>query len=215
MLGIIKKDFYETFCILKNLVGIIVSGLLFLAIPLVSRGAYTFYLITVIIFPLISCSPMQYSLEQDEISKFDDTLLTYPLTKREIILAKFCSCFLFTAICELISFGITMVYVYGFHSVSLRNGMIAWGASFLISLLTMSISNFGFYCLGNKKGNIFYIAFAIIFAFSYVFIYFGIDLLYIFTLDPILLAILGIIISLASLFLSFWGCLKVYTRKHS
>ena len=50
---------------------------------------YFFMLITAFVFPLLGCSSIESSLEQDEKVNFDKIQLTFPITKTEIVLSKY------------------------------------------------------------------------------------------------------------------------------
>ena len=91
MLGIILKDYYETFCIKKNLWGTIFGFGCIALISVFMQNFYSFCLIVGIILPMIGCSPLQYAMEQDDISKFDDILLTFPITKKRDCVIAVCS----------------------------------------------------------------------------------------------------------------------------
>lgn len=215
MLGIIMKDYYESFRIRKNLVGMLL-GFGSLALMLIFMDTFYAHVLTVsIIFPMLGCSPLQYSLEQDEISKFDDILLTYPITKKELVLSQFTACLSFTGIMELAALGLTFVYVCIHHTTDFKTGLLIWAAGAIFSIAFLSISNIGFFALGNKKGTIIYIALVIIFSFSYVLAYWNIDFMAIFQLDIKLLLPLAFIVSLLLLVGSYYLCLKIYTKKHS
>lgn len=45
---------------------------------------YIVILLVVLTIPMTSVSPLQYSIEQDELSKFDQMLLTYPISKKQL-----------------------------------------------------------------------------------------------------------------------------------
>ena len=90
MKGIILKDLYENFRIFKNGVSYLAAVLfLFLLIEAMQTGdlfslKYFFMLITAFVFPLLGCSSIESSLEQDEKVNFDKIQLTFPITKTEI-----------------------------------------------------------------------------------------------------------------------------------
>lgn len=87
MKGIILKDLYENFRIFKNGVSYLAAVLfLFLLIEAMQTGdlfslKYFFMLITAFVFPLLGCSSIESSLEQDEKVNFDKIQLTFPITK--------------------------------------------------------------------------------------------------------------------------------------
>ena len=92
MKGIILKDLYENFRIFKNGVSYLAAVLfLFLLIEAMQTGdlfslKYFFMLITAFVFPLLGCSSIESSLEQDEKVNFDN-LLSYNMQR---ILPDFC-----------------------------------------------------------------------------------------------------------------------------
>ena len=92
MRGIILKDLYEGFCIRKNTLNWAIS-MIFISfltgINSMMRGPYGFLLIVVLLFPIMGSTLLQMTVEQDEKSEFDRIQLTYPLSKREIVLSKY------------------------------------------------------------------------------------------------------------------------------
>lgn len=215
MLGIILKDYYESFCIKKNTFSMIFGfGCLFL-FSLFFKSFYGLCLVVGVILPLTGCSPLQYSLEQDDISKFDDILLTFPLTKKEIVASKFGSCLAFCAINSVLSFLITLVYVFIHKCTDFKTGLLVLGVGVIFSIAMLAISNIGFFALGNKKGTIIYMALVIIVAFAYAISYWNFDFSWIFKLNFGVLLFLALLLSLGMLYVSYKVCVKIYTKKHS
>lgn len=109
MKGIILKDLYENFRIFKNGVSYLAAVLfLFLLIEAMQTGdlfslKYCFMLITAFVFPLLGCSSIESSLEQDEKVNFDKIQLTFPITKTEIVLSKYILGICFLTICNVFS----------------------------------------------------------------------------------------------------------------
>lgn len=71
----------------------------------------------------------------DEISKFDDSLLTFPLTKREIVGAQFIACLSFCGITSLLAFAETLLFVFVHKCTDFKTGillLIALSASLLL-----------------------------------------------------------------------------------
>ena len=95
MLGIVIKDYYETFCLKKNIIGMIFSLSVILLVVALIDNLYAFVLIVGITLPMMGASTLQSSMEQDEISKFDQILLTFPITRQEIVKAKLLSSFIY------------------------------------------------------------------------------------------------------------------------
>lgn len=180
----------------------------------VGTDFYIFCLAVLIILPLTGPSLFQYSMEQNEIYKFDDILLTYPLTKKEIIGSQFLACLSFCGFTGILSLFITFLYVFR-HTTDLQTGLMIWATGIIISLAFLAVSSIGFFALGNKKGTIIYFIFVVLYAALYVLAYWNIDFMSIFTLDARLLLLIGLIVSLLLLMGSYYLCLKIYTKKHS
>ena len=65
MLGIIIKDYYETFCLKKNIIGMLFSLSVVVLIVAFLHNLYSFILIVGITLPMMGASTLQSSLEQD------------------------------------------------------------------------------------------------------------------------------------------------------
>lgn len=219
MLGLIRKNYFEAFRIKKNIFESIFGyGIMALFVAF-GKDFYIFCLVTLIIFPLMGSTPLQYALEQNEICKFDDILLTYPLTKKEIIGSQFLACLSFCGITGIISLMTTFIYVYIHHTTDLKTGLLIWAAGLILSLVFLAVSSVGFFALGNKKGTIVYIILVIFSAFSYAATYTftsaGIDFMVLFTLDVRILLPIALVVSLLLLVGSYYLCLKIYTKRYS
>ncbi|WP_416328132.1 ABC-2 transporter permease, partial [[Clostridium] innocuum] len=169
MLGIMLKDFYETFCIKKNLLGFVFSILLYCFIFFLMPSEYIIILLVALSVPMMSVSPLQYSIERDEISKFDQILLTYPISKKQIVITKILETYIFTAICQLVlSLPIILMSVYGYHILDLQEGLLILSVGIIFSLIMLPINNAGFMALGNKKGAIMYVILLVAFVIGFI-----------------------------------------------
>ena len=211
MLGIMLKDFYETFCIKKNLLGFVFSILLYCFIFFLMPSEYI-----IILLVALSVPPLQYSIERDEISKFDQILLTYPISKKQIVITKILETYIFTAICQLVlSLPIILMSVYGYHILDLQEGLLILSVGIIFSLIMLPINNAGFMALGNKKGAIMYVILLVAFVIGFIALNFvvGIEQLLLIPLNNWLLygSILAVILNI----LGYFACLKIYDIKHS
>ena len=216
MLGIMLKDFYETFCIKKNLLGFVFSILLYCVIFVLMPSEYIIILLVALSVPMMSVSPLQYSIERDEISKFDQILLTYPISKKQIVITKILETYIFTAICQLVlSLPIILMSVYGYHILDLQEGLLILSVGIIFSLIMLPINNAGFMALGNKKGAIMYVILLVAFVIGFIALNFvvGIEQLLLIPLNNWLLygSILAVILNI----LGYFACLKIYDIKHS
>lgn len=216
MWGIVKKDFYDTFCIPKNLLSNILGYLAMIILAvLMGQNRYMMMLFVVVCIPMTTISVFQMALEQDEKVQFDEIMLTYPVTKKEIILARFIDNFIYMGINTVISVIMVLGYVYLGKTVDIWTGMFYVAAGIAVSLIATAVFSIGFYLLGNKKGTILYVGMVIIVALFYGLSSRGQWISRIFQTDPRILT--GIALILGGLLMagSYWVCLKIYTRQHS
>lgn len=216
MWGIVKKDFYDTFCIPKNLLSNILGYLAMIILAvLMGQNRYMMMLFVVVCIPMTTISVFQMALEQDEKVQFDEIMLTYPVTKKEIILARFIDNFIYMGINTVISVIMVLGYVYLGKTVDIRTGMFYVAAGIAVSLIATAVFSIGFYLLGNKKGTILYVGMVIIVALFYGLSSRGQWISRIFQTDPRILT--GIALILGGLLMagSYWVCLKIYTTQHS
>ena len=216
MLGIMRKDFFETFCIKKNLIefvfGIVALLICFILMP----SKYITMLIVALSVPLMSVSPLQYSIERDEISKFDQILMTFPISKKKIVATKFLETYIFALICFLgMSLPIVLLAIYYYSVLTLQEGILLLLISLIFSLIVLPILNVGFMTLGNKKGLIIYVIISLLFGICYIAIgfMFGVEQLLRISLYRWL--IYGGLVALISNILGYFICLKIYDKKHS
>lgn len=216
MWGIVKKDFYDTFCIPKNTLASLGGYLaLFIFSFLMGPDRMMMPLILVLCIPMTTVAVLQSALEQDEMVKFDDIMLTYPLTKNEIVLARFIDNLIYVGINIVISFLIMLVYVYGGKTTDLQTGLWHCALGLIVSLVTTAVFSVGFYILGNKKGTILYIALVVVAAIAYGMMQFDFSFAWILNMNPWMLFAIGLVIGILSMLGSYWGCVKIYTRHHS
>lgn len=216
MWGLVLKDYYDSFRVRKNFWNNVIGfALMFAVFFIMGSGMYGLILIVGIMLPLTSSSVMQYSLEQEEIARFDEIALTYPVTRKEIIFAKFVSNLLFTCGLNLFSMLLILLSVFGFEATDFKTGMLIWAAGAIFSVFLLALNCVGFLWLGVKKGTFLYIAFVLLFAFGYAFAYFGFDWSKVLSLGTGALLALGTLIAVLALALSYVACVKIYTKKHS
>lgn len=177
---------------------------------------YIIILLVALSVPMMSVSPLQYSIERDEISKFDQILLTYPISKKQIVITKILETYIFTAICQLVlSLPIILMSVYGYHILDLQEGLLILSVGIIFSLIMLPINNAGFMALGNKKGAIMYVILLVAFVIGFIALNFvvGIEQLLLIPLNNWLLygSILAVILNI----LGYFACLKIYDIKHS
>ncbi len=89
MLGIITKDLYQNFCIRKNSLSFAFNYLVLFYL-LLSKNNYVYFFTALVLVPM-SMAPflIQFSSERDNISHFEKTQLTLPVSKKEVITVKY------------------------------------------------------------------------------------------------------------------------------
>lgn len=221
MKGIILKDLYENFRIFKNGVSYLAAVLfLFLLIAGMQKGdsfslKYFFMIITVFVFPLLGSSSIESSLEQDEKVRFDKILLTFPLTKAEIVLSKYILGICFVVICNVLSLIFVLSFTYSHNNITLQEGLSSWGIGILVSLIFFAIVYFVYFLLGRKVGIIFYILIATLFGGAYgaVSALMGMDFLM--ASDKTMILMIGIPIGILFVVISFFLSLACYKKRYS
>lgn len=215
MLGIMIKDLYEIILVKKNILSLIFGIIAIFISSFVLKNLYSFILIVGICIPFMGSTVLQCSVEQDEISGFDKIQLTYPLTKKEIILSKYISGIIFVCFISLFALIETFIYVYSYNVIDITTGLTVWFIGVLISLIELAICYVGFIWLGNKKGIFMYIVMCLGVAIIYILTSLNIGIENILQLDKVILIFIGIVIAVVSLILSYFGALKIYSKKYS
>ena len=216
MLGIIIKDYYESFCLKKNLISMIFAFTALIVLVMLMKNLSSFILIVGITLPMMGTSTLQYSTEQDEISNYNKILLTFPLIKKEIVKAKIISTLILSTLSNLlISLPITLIYVFIYQAVNLDIALLIWLFGFILTFIMTAINNIGLFTLGNKKGTIAFVIFIIVVAIGYVYsnIFIGIETIVELTTPTLLIfeTLIAIILNI----ISFYACVKIYSIKNS
>ena len=216
MLGIIIKDYYESFCLKKNLINLLFVFIIFSLVIILMNNLYALILLVGIILPIAGTSTLQETLKQDEISNYNKILLTFPLTKKEIVKAKIISTLILSLLINLlISLPITLIYVFIYQAVNLDIALLIWLFGFILTFIMTAIQNIGLFTLGNKKGSIVLFIFTIVVAISYIFSYVFVGIETIVELTTPTLLIFETLIAIILNIISFYACVKIYSIKNS
>ena len=216
MLGIIIKDYYESFCLKKNLISLLFVFIIFSLVIILMNNLYALILLVGITLPIAGTSTLQETLKQDEISNYNKILLTFPLIKKEIVKAKIISTLILSTLSNLlISLPITLIYVFIYQAVNLDIALLIWLFGFILTFIMTAINNIGLFTLGNKKGTIAFVIFIIVVAIGYVYsnIFIGIETIVELTTPTLLIfeTLIAIILNI----ISFYACVKIYSIKNS
>lgn len=215
MRGIMYKDFYEAFCLKKNMLMWILAGILVLLMVVFASSPYVFMLVVGVIFPMIGTSVLEYSNEQDEISGFDKIQLTFPMTRREIVLSKYISGCVAMGGTFLISFILMLVFTYGFRVTSLSAGLQIWGVGIVMGIAFFSVVYVAYFFLGKSKATVIYLMLVIGIAVGYVMVTMGFGISTVLNMNKTYLIAVGLPVDLALLWGSFRLSVKIYTWRHS
>ena len=124
MLGILRKDLYDTFLIPKNILS---NGIgyffMFLFAYLMGPNLYMLMAFVMVALPATSVMILQAAMEQDESVRFDELMLTYPISKRQILLTRFCGNLIGGLINMVFSLVLMLGYVYGGKTTDIQNGI--------------------------------------------------------------------------------------------
>lgn len=216
MLGIMLKDFYQAFCIRKNLINFVFGFLTYFVLFFAMPSKYTVMLLVCLTIPMISVSPLQYSIERDELSKFDQIILTYPISKKKIVVTKLLETYIFSFVCLFtLSIPIVLTAVYGYKFLDFNDGVLILVESAIFTLIMLPINNAGFMMLGNKKGTIMYVVIVCFFIIGFLILNFaiGVEQLLSISLYQWLFygGMLAVILNIAG----YFACLKIYDIRHS
>lgn len=216
MLGIMLKDFYQAFCIRKNLINFVFGFLTYFVLFFAMPSKYIVMLLVCLTIPMISVSPLQYSIERDELSKFDQIILTYPISKKKIVVTKLLETYIFSFVCLFtLSIPIVLSAVYGYKFLDFNDGVLILVESAIFTLIMLPINNAGFMMLGNKKGTIMYVVILSFFVIGFLILNFaiGVEQLLSISLYQWLFygGILAVILNIAG----YFACLKIYDIRHS
>lgn len=214
MTGIILKDLKEAFFLKKNTISWLFSILMVLLCIFVLPVRYIYVLCVVIVHPMLGASILQYSIEQDEISGFDKILLTYPITKKEIILSKYISGILLNVVLAVINFILALQFSFGHKVIGFTTAMEVWFLGIILSILFMAANYMMFFWLGNKKGTLVYLIITVMLALGYIVSYYSVDLSGLAEMSRSVLMAAGFLLSVLALVGSYFASIKIYTKNH-
>ena len=145
-------------------------------------------------------------MEQDDIAHFYKLERTYPLTIRQIVLAKYILALLCIGFFLLVSFGLSFLYVYGYRVTTFREGLQIWASGIPVGPYLPLHYIPGLLSLWRQKGHHSVCGGNGCFSPVYVTSYYGFGVLELLTIDRTLLLVisypLSIILALGSYLLS-------------
>ena len=154
MRGIIYKDLYDNFLIWKNLASYLFGvAAILVSVVLLPDSEYYFILLILMLNFIGSCA-MEASVEQDDASNFNRLLISFPVTKKEIVIARYILALIFIAVSNLLGLGITVIHVLIGGALGFREAFSIWLLGLCVSLIFAGISYIGYISFGKRKGTI-------------------------------------------------------------
>lgn len=215
MRGIIYKDLCDNFLVWKNLASYL-FGLVFIigATVLVSDSEYYFVLLILMVCLIGTCA-MESSVEQDEAANFDRLLISFPVTKEEIVIAKYILALVFIAVASGMSLIITVIHVLSGGALDPSQAFSIWVLGIYLSLIFSGITYVGYMVFGKRRGTITYVAMIMIIAGAYGAMHavYGIERFV--QMDKTRLLLAGIPVSILVFVLSCMISIRIYKKKFS
>ena len=213
-----KALIYKDLFILKQksqLASLFLNLVMMVPIGFFFQNLYGLALIVILSYPIGGSAFIQVVMEKEERTNFDKTIISLPVTKSEIILARYITSFIFFGIHMLFGLLYTFIHIYVIQSVSLELGLLLWGIGILIGTIMISINSVGYILLGSRKGTFVYIIILALSIIGYVVTFLGFDIKQILTLSSSVLMMIACIVTILGLILSYFASLKIFTRKYS
>lgn len=214
MRALIYKDMFvlkqkgQIISSLSNIATMIIIGMFF-------RNLYGLALIVILSVPIGGCGFIQIVMEKEERTNFDKRVISLPVTKKEIVLARFMTSFIYLMINMLISFIYTLAHVYLWHVVTLDVALMLWGIGILLGLFMIGLNSIGYHWLGARKGTFLYLVIVGLSIAVYLAIFLGLNVEQLLNLGSTVLFLIGCALTLLILLISYFVSLKIFERKYS
>ena len=179
------------------------------------QNFYGLALIVVLSIPIGGSAYLQVVMEKEERTNFEKAYLSLPVTKQEVVLARFITGFIFLFLSMVVAFVYMLFFVYYLKVVSLDVGLMLWGAGMVFGTILMALNSVGYHLLGAKKGAFVYLVFTGVSIAIYLIAFFGFDMTSILTMKPIYLLMIGIVIAMLCLLVGYFVSLKILQRRYS
>lgn len=219
MKGVILKDLYLNFSTMKNRITFLSSYIILIPMIYFLKSEFGLMTLALMYFPF-ALAPilLQISTQKDDVSNYHKFQLTMPITRRNIISAKYLLGVLFILVNTVLLFIIMLIYVYGYESISLANGLYCLYASIIFSLISIAIFYIAYIIFGSVKGVFLYLGImALIVGVFFSVIKFSVDMHrlidFFMTTEPIILLMIGTVIAVGSFAISYYCSVKYYEKK--
>ena len=217
MLGIITKDLYQNFYISSKRMTFIVNYFVIASSILLVKNLYGLVFATLIWIPfVVTLILLQVASERDDQTNYYKILITMPITKKDIISARYILGLVFTLFNLVVSALGMVVHVYVFKSISPTLGVYIISASFILSLLSLAINYLAYIVLGSRGIFISAVITGIVligYYFQPSFPNFEMLLNNIISMQPSVLIVIGLICSASSVLVSYLISAVYYSKK--
>lgn len=151
MLGIISKDWYQNFYIPNKRLAFIIYYLIWALNFLLIKNIYGFVFANLIWIPFVVTPILiQVTSERDDKTNYFKILITMPVTRKDIISARYLLGIIFILFNFALSILGMVVHVYMFKSVSLTLGIYITLASLIFSLVSLAVNYLACIVLGSR-----------------------------------------------------------------
>ncbi|KHL97131.1 hypothetical protein QW71_02945 [Paenibacillus sp. IHB B 3415] len=219
MKGIILKDIYEMIHIKKNRNNLLFHYFLILLSLIFFKNGFGFVVSSLILILMSVSLILQATVELDEKYNFDKIQLTFPVTKKEIVLSKYFLGLAFCAVNMIFLFLIMLVYALLYQTFPLILGIQFVLLSIIISLALLALYHYSCITFGTKGGLLLFASIMLSIVGGYVLTKMNVDWQVVFvsvmSLNPTIVLSTGMILSIVLLLISYVASVKSYIRKHS
>ena len=111
MRGIIYKDYLIAF-LPKNIISMLANIIVSIGIVIFFPNYYGLALTVALAIPVSGSALLQMTMEQDEQSNFDKMQLTFPMTKKQIVLSEYIGGLMTQSVFYLFSLVVTLYYYF-------------------------------------------------------------------------------------------------------
>ncbi len=167
MRGIIYKDLYDNFRIWKNLASYIFGLVIIAGWGLLFSESEYYFVLLIMVIVLIGACGMESTMEQDESANFNRLLISFPVTKAEIVIAKYILALIFIAGANFLSLATTVFHVVFVGPLGFSEALPIWGVGVGASFVISGIIYIEYFLFGKRIGTIIFVVFIAVAAGAY------------------------------------------------
>lgn len=215
MKGIMLKDLYDNFRVGKNLASYIFGGGFIIILGLLIDTKFNFLWVTLITATIFSSCTIEYACEQDERANSARMIMSFPLSKSQIVAARYLLALCCTAVANLLTFLYLLYCVFLRHILSFGEAIEFWGIALSFSIFFSGLTHITYYLFGKKIATIIYIILFLIVGVTYSLFVVVLGLTDIFAVNRTILLIASFPVSLGFFGLSFLISRQIFKKKFS